>query len=139
MTPLPPLLPPADDDEDEGGAGGELDGGAPPASYGPEAARQMAEALRAFSRNWLPLLFKVFLDTPPEARAHIGAAIAAYCTISDAALLANLFRWGGWRGWRAATAAAGRCSASAHGPRQVDLSQPTPQIAACSLASATRM
>jgi ribosomal RNA-processing protein 12 len=81
-----------DEDDEEGGEGSEQDGGAPPAAYTPEVARQAAEALRSFSRNWLPLLFKVFLDTAPESRAHIGAAISAYCTITDQALLANLFR-----------------------------------------------
>ena len=82
----------ADDDDDEDGDDGEQDGGLQPANYTAEVARATTEALRAFSRNWLPLLFKVFLDTPSESRAHIGAAIAAYSTISDQSLLANLFR-----------------------------------------------
>lgn len=63
-----------------------------PDSYTAEMAQGAVQALQQFSRNWLPLLFRVFLETSPEQRGEVAAAIREYALISDPGLLATLFR-----------------------------------------------
>jgi len=79
-------------DDQDAAAAADADLGAAPAWFdGARAAAQLA-ALRPMSRNWLPLLLNTFLASPAEMRAPIGAAISAYASISEAALVATLFR-----------------------------------------------
>ena len=81
-----------EDDEDDYAAGGGSSGGGgarprhggsgsdhvaqhhmcPPPTYTEEAARASAAALRQWSKSWLPLLCKVFLETDPEARNPVA-------------------------------------------------------------------
>ncbi|GBF99810.1 hypothetical protein Rsub_12563 [Raphidocelis subcapitata] len=75
---------------DPSAAGVEV-GAAPSWFGGPRAAAQLA-ALRPLAKNWLPLLLTTFLDSPPEARAGIGAAVTAYAAIAEPTLVAGLFR-----------------------------------------------
>ena len=49
------------------------------------------EALQAFSKNWLPLLFTAFLSTKTGQRGTISSTIAAYAAISEQSLLTGLF------------------------------------------------
>ncbi len=57
---------------------------------GPTACRNV-EALQAFSKNWLPLLFTAFLTTKTGQRGTISSTIAAYAAISEQSLLTGLF------------------------------------------------
>eukprot|EP00798_Chlamydomonas_sp_ICE-L_P031076 gene31076-6203_t len=59
---------------------------------GPPNVQDLLDALRKWSKNWLPLMFKTFLECPAEARSHVAEAISAYCAVTDAATLAPLFR-----------------------------------------------
>ena len=49
-------------------------------------------ALRAWSKNWLVLLFKVFLDQDPHTRGPTAVAISAACSLAEPAVLAPLFK-----------------------------------------------
>ena len=60
------------------------------ADDGPAACRNV-EALQAFSKNWLPLLFTAFLSTKTGQRGTISSTIAAYAAISEQSLLTGLF------------------------------------------------
>jgi ribosomal RNA-processing protein 12 len=76
--------------EAEAGVDPEL--GSPPAWFdGPRATAQLG-ALRLLARNWLPLLLTTFLESEPDGRGPIAAAISAYASIADAALVGSLFR-----------------------------------------------
>ena len=50
------------------------------------------EELRAFAKNWLPLLFNAFVGARAGERGHIGAAISAYAVLCEPAFLASFFR-----------------------------------------------
>jgi len=63
-----------------------------PEGYGLEQAEAALAGLRTYARHWLPLLFKTFLDAPPEQRGPLAAATSAYARIADAELMAGLFR-----------------------------------------------
>ncbi len=48
--------------------------------------------MRAWSKSWLPLLFKCFLESPPEERDPLGAAVSALAGVAEPGVLAPLFR-----------------------------------------------
>eukprot|EP00850_Spirogloea_muscicola_P022198 SM000282S10601 [mRNA] locus=s282:83628:97088:+ [translate_table: standard] len=50
--------------------------------YSPEQAEANLSAVAAFSKNFLPLLFNIFLSTPSERRGNIQDTIAALASIS---------------------------------------------------------
>lgn len=81
-----------DDEDDDTMLAGVSDVGAVPDWFTADVAKANVHVLRQFSKNWLPLMFRVFLATPSESRGHIASVIAAYASISEASLLANLFR-----------------------------------------------
>mmetsp|Transcript_19672 Transcript_19672/g.54892 ORF Transcript_19672/g.54892 Transcript_19672/m.54892 type:complete len:1497 (+) Transcript_19672:183-4673(+) len=78
------------------GGGGGQDGGehhliAPP-EYGPEVAEKAVQALRGLSKNWLSLMCKTFLQSPPEARGPIARSLSAYSAISTQEASGAVFR-----------------------------------------------
>ncbi|KAF8071289.1 uhpC [Scenedesmus sp. PABB004] len=79
-----------------GDAGGDAAGPDTPASappgFTPAAALAQLVALRGFSGQWLRLMCKIFIEAGPEGRGHVGEAIAAYASVSEAGALAGLFR-----------------------------------------------
>lgn len=48
--------------------------------------------MRAFAKNWLPVLFNAFISSELAERGPIGSAISAYAAIADAATVASFFR-----------------------------------------------
>ena len=54
--------------------------------------RRNLAALRAFSKNWLPLLFNAYLATPSGQLAPLEAAISALAAVAEPAAVANFFR-----------------------------------------------
>eukprot|EP00850_Spirogloea_muscicola_P009487 SM000053S17444 [mRNA] locus=s53:449406:462681:+ [translate_table: standard] len=50
--------------------------------YSPEQAEANLTAIAAFSKNFLPLLFNIFLTTPSERRGNIQDTIAALASVS---------------------------------------------------------
>ena len=51
-----------------------------------------ALALRAYAKNWLPLLFNAFVESAVAERGQIGSAVSAYAAVADAATVASFFR-----------------------------------------------
>jgi hypothetical protein len=49
------------------------------------------DALRAFAKNWMPLLFNAFLGAEPGRRGGLARTIDAYARVCDAAFLTGLF------------------------------------------------
>ena len=49
------------------------------------------ETLRAFAKNWMPLLFNAFLGTEPGQRGAIARTLSAYACVCDPAFLTSLF------------------------------------------------
>lgn len=49
------------------------------------------DALRAFAKNWMPLLFNAFLGSEPGRRGSLARTISAYARICDLAHLTGLF------------------------------------------------
>lgn len=85
------------DDDDDDGLDDEDDQeddmiGVQPDVYNAQVAEGALTALRQFSKNWLVLLFKVFLDQPPHARGPTASCISAYATLTKQEVLAPLFR-----------------------------------------------
>lgn len=63
----------------------------PPPPLSPHRSRSLA-ALRALSKNWVPLLLNTFLATPAVQRAAVEEATAAYACACDPATVAVFFR-----------------------------------------------
>ena len=49
------------------------------------------DALRAFAKNWMPLLFNAFSGSEPGRRGSLAQTIGAYARICDQAFLTGLF------------------------------------------------
>mmetsp|Transcript_28919 Transcript_28919/g.94534 ORF Transcript_28919/g.94534 Transcript_28919/m.94534 type:complete len:1369 (-) Transcript_28919:1378-5484(-) len=64
----------------------------PPAALTPEAAAANVASVVAFSRNFLPLLFNVFVSAPLERRIDVVRAIEAFAASTDAETNASFFR-----------------------------------------------
>ncbi|KAK9864417.1 hypothetical protein WJX84_009705 [Apatococcus fuscideae] len=63
-----------------------------PAHFTPDVAKRNLATLRAFAKNWLPLLRNAFVNGSVEERAYIGPCISAYAAISEPQTLAEPFR-----------------------------------------------
>lgn len=92
-----PLAQGDDDEADEEGAGASgrlLDEGHDkvPEWLQLDQALTGLQALRALSRNFLPVLFNAFVATKPEARGYIGRAIAAYALVAGREPVAAAFK-----------------------------------------------
>ncbi|KAL2650995.1 hypothetical protein R1flu_019123 [Riccia fluitans] len=59
--------------------------------YTPDAASASLSAIAGYSRNFLPLLFNVFLAQPSEKRGDLQATIASIASISDQQTVKNFF------------------------------------------------
>ncbi|KAL3700630.1 hypothetical protein R1sor_018652 [Riccia sorocarpa] len=59
--------------------------------YTPDAASASLSAIAGYSRNFLPLLFNVFLAQPSEKRGDLQATIASIASISDPQTVKNFF------------------------------------------------
>lgn len=49
-------------------------------------------AVVAFARNFLPILFNIFVAAPPEGRTAVAGAVAAFSSATDPAALGTFFR-----------------------------------------------
>ena len=63
-----------------------------PASYTTEAARANLSTVAEYAKNFLPLLFNLFVAAPPNHRGPLHAAIAAFAHISDADILDGFYK-----------------------------------------------
>mmetsp|Transcript_58137 Transcript_58137/g.184995 ORF Transcript_58137/g.184995 Transcript_58137/m.184995 type:complete len:787 (+) Transcript_58137:188-2548(+) len=63
-----------------------------PESHTPEVARANLAAVGAFSKNFLPLLFNLFVGMAPEQRGAVHATIEAFASVTEAGQLAMFFR-----------------------------------------------
>ncbi|KAK9815144.1 hypothetical protein WJX73_008694 [Symbiochloris irregularis] len=87
----------ADIDSDVGEEGSDADADAStsmatPAWYTAEVADRDAKALKAFAKNWLPLLFNAFVASEAAERGPIAAAIGAYACVAEPEIVASFFR-----------------------------------------------
>ena len=59
-----------------------------------DAARANAqcEAVAKYARNFLPILFNLFVAAPPERRGELAATVGCFARVTDAATLGGFFR-----------------------------------------------
>ena len=50
-------------------------------------ATGQAAAVAKYSRNFLPILFNLFVAAPPERRGELGATVGCFAQITDAPTL----------------------------------------------------
>ncbi|EFJ18450.1 hypothetical protein SELMODRAFT_178120 [Selaginella moellendorffii] len=62
------------------------------ACYSKDIASANLSAISAFSDKFLPLLFNIFCESPPEKRGELQAAIGAFASISSKATVQKFFR-----------------------------------------------
>ena len=83
----------SDSEEEEGGAGAGLGAaGEAPEGFTPEAAEANLAAVGKFSKNFLPLLFNLFVAAPTDAKGDLQRTISAFALVSDQAALNGFFR-----------------------------------------------
>ena len=63
-----------------------------PDAFNADVANAQTAAVAKFSRNFLPILFNLFVATPPERRGELGATVGAFAQITDSATLGGFFR-----------------------------------------------
>lgn len=66
----------------------------PPSRLPPSDPRLVAAraAVVAYARNFLPILFNIFVAAPPEARSSVAGAVSAFSAATDPATLGTFFR-----------------------------------------------
>ena len=57
-----------------------------------EMAAGQAAAVAKYSRNFLPILFNLFVAAPPERRGELSATVGCFAQVTDAASLGGFFR-----------------------------------------------
>ena len=57
-----------------------------------EMAACQAAAVAKYSRNFLPILFNLFVAAPPERRGELSATVGCFAQVTDAASLGGFFR-----------------------------------------------
>jgi ribosomal RNA-processing protein 12 len=63
-----------------------------PDSFTADVAAAQTAAVAKFSRNFLPILFNLFVAAPPERRGELSATVGAFAQITDSATLGGFFR-----------------------------------------------
>jgi ribosomal RNA-processing protein 12 len=57
-----------------------------------DVAKKQIDAVAKFSRNFLPILFNLFVAAPPERRGDLSATVGAFAQITESAALGGFFR-----------------------------------------------
>lgn len=57
-----------------------------------EVAKGQLAAVAAFSRNFLPILFNLFVSSPADRRGELAATVGAFAQITDSNALGGFFR-----------------------------------------------
>ena len=84
-----------DDDADDGTstiAAGEPNDDRMPAAFTVEVAEAQLAAVGKYSRNFLPILFNLFVSSPTARRGELSHTIGAFAKVTDQAQLGGFFR-----------------------------------------------
>ena len=63
-----------------------------PEFYTSDLAQRNLDAISSYSKNFLPVLFNLYIALPPDKRGDIHATIASFSRITDKKLLGTFFR-----------------------------------------------
>ena len=84
-----------DDDADDGAstiAAGEPNDDRMPATFTVDVAEAQLAAVGKYSRNFLPILFNLFVASPTSRRGELSHTIGAFAKVTDQAQLGGFFR-----------------------------------------------
>jgi len=86
-----------DDDDDAGDGASTIAAGEPndehmPASFTVDVAEAQLAAVSKYARNFLPILFNLFVSSPTARRGALSHTIGAFAKVTDQAQLAGFFR-----------------------------------------------
>ena len=60
--------------------------------FSTEIAEAQAAAVAKYARNFLPILFNLFVAAPPERRGELSATVGCFAQVTDATSLGGFFR-----------------------------------------------